>query len=221
MSALPRLRTLWSCQENPAPNLLVLLPGAYIRPEDFLEQGFPEAAARQAQHLDLCFVDLDLEQISGGQALAALHEQILGPARKTHTKIWLGGISLGGLLSLCYAADYPGQVDGLCLLAPYPGSRITTRTIAAAGGLQAWQPDAAALEDPEFRVWHWLRSPPPQMPVFIGYGQEDRFAEGMAQVAACFPPDCSAQVPGAHDWAAWTPLWEQFLARNFFPGPQT
>ncbi len=215
MTALPALRCHWV--RDGAPSLLVLLPGAYIRPGDFLTQGFPDAVARAGQHLDLCFVDLDLEQISGGQALAALHEQILAPARSRHTRVWLGGISLGGLLSLCYAADYPGQLDGLCLLAPYPGSRITARTIASAGGLQHWQADADALQDPEFRVWHWLRSPPPDLPVFVGYGREDRFAPGMDELAGCFPPGCCARVPGGHDWSAWRPLWEQFLAQAPFP----
>lgn len=201
-----------------ASTLLVLLPGAYMTAADFATAGFFDAIARRRLALDLVAVDLDLEAISSGAALPALQAQILAPARNQgYSQVWLGGISLGGLLALCHNADTPGAVDGLCLLAPYPGSRLTTNAIARAGGLGVWQASAEELSDPEFRAWQWLQKPPADFPVFVGYGTEDRFAAGMAQIAGCFPQDARCAIPGDHDWPVWQVLWEHFLDSGKLP----
>lgn len=206
------------CRSVGAPALLVLLPGAYMTPEHFAENGFLDAADRRQLALDLVAVDLKLDAISDGSALAAVHQDILVPARALYGQVWLGGVSLGGLLALCQAADVPASVDGLCLLAPYPGSRLTTNAIARAGGLGQWQPAASELDDHEFRVWHWLRRPPVGLPVFVGYGRDDRFAAGMRQIAECFPPAARRVLPGGHDWPVWHDLWEHFLDLGHFAG---
>lgn len=199
---------------GPADTLLVLLPGAYMAPEDFLAGGVDAAPGR----FDLALPALDLAVISGGTALAAVHGDVLAPARAGgYQRIWLGGISLGGLLALAYAADGLGPVDGLCLLAPYPGSRITQAAIAAGGGPGVWAPTAEQLADPEFRVWAWLPRRPASLPVFCGYGAADRFADGMAGLAATLAVPAAVR-PGGHDWPAWTALWRDFLAGDWLPG---
>lgn len=203
-------------QQNGAEALLVLLPGAYMTPEHYVEHCFPAVAERRLS-LDLIAVDLGLDAVSGGDAIPAIVDQILIPARATYRRVWLGGISLGGLLALCLNTDHPGLVDGLCLIAPYPGSRLTTNAIARAGGLADWQPSADQLTDPEFRLWQWLKAPPAGLPAFVGYGRDDRFAPGMAQIAECFPAAARAVVAGDHDWPAWRCLWENFLDRGHFP----
>ena len=209
----PALRTLG--QSSGAPTLIVLLPGAYMTPEDYEKAGFFSAVAKRKLAVDILAVDLDLSRISEGSALPALQAEILEPARRRYAKLWLGGISLGGLLTLCHNADTPGSVDGLCLLAPYPGSRLTTNAIARAGGLDAWQATAEQLTDPEFRMWRWLQQPPGGLPVFVGYGSEDRFAGGMRQIAERFPAADRHTVPGGHDWPVWQQLWEHFLDRGY------
>ena len=199
-----------------APNLIVLLPGAYMTPEDFESNGFFDAVSKRRLALDVIAVDLDLSLISGDSAIDDLYREILDPCcRNGYQEIWLGGISLGGLLALACCADMPGHIDGLCLLAPYPGSRLTTDAIARAGGLARWQATADELADPEFRIWRWLRQAPVDLQVFIGYGSEDRFAGGMKKIADCFPPTASMVLPGGHDWPVWKTLWENFLDRHF------
>lgn len=199
-----------------AETLLVLLPGAYMTAGDYAVQFFP-AVERRGLKLDLAAVDLGLDAVSAGDALPAVLEQILRPARQTHRQVWLGGISLGGLLALGLTADHPGAVDGLCLIAPYPGSRLTTNAIARSGGLDAWQPTAEELNDPEFRAYRWLKAPPAALPAFVGYGSEDRFATGMQAIAERFPPAARCAVPGNHDWPAWCNLWEHFLDSGLIP----
>lgn len=193
-----------------ASTLLVMLPGAYMTAEDYAARFFPLLEQRGLT-LDMLAVDLGLDAVSAGDALPAVLAQILRPARQTHRQVWLGGISLGGLLALGLAADHPDAIDGLCLIAPYPGSRLTTNAIARAGGLDAWQPTAEQLGDPEYRVYNWLKAPPADLPSFVGYGSEDRFADGMRAIAERFPPDARLAVPGNHDWPAWCELWEHFL----------
>jgi len=209
-----KLRTV-NCISG-APNLIVFLPGAYMTPEDFESNGFFDTVTRRRLALDVIAVDLDLSAISGGSAVRDLHSGILEPGRRHgYQKIWLGGISLGGFLALACCADWPGHVDGLCLLAPYPGSQLTSNAIASAGGLARWQATADELADPEFRIWHWLRQAPVDFPVFIGYGSEDRFAGGIKRIVDCFPPAASMALPGGHDWPVWKTLWENFLDRHF------
>lgn len=201
------------CVRHEAGNdtLLVMLPGAYMQAEDFLREGCIETVKAAGADLDLCFPALDLSAITGGEAMPAVVDQLLVPARQRYAKVWLGGISLGGELAMLQAAQTPALVDGLCLLAPYPGSRITLNALAAAGGVDAWEPTPAQLRDPEFRLWQWLKQPPATMPVFVGYGEADRFAAGMAQVASRFAHAVSMTVPGPHDWTAWRPLWQAFV----------
>ena len=193
-----------------AATLLVMLPGAYMTAEDYAARFFPLLEQRGLA-LDMLAVDLGLDAVSAGDALPAVLAQILRPARQTHRQVWLGGISLGGLLALGLAADHPDAIDGLCLIAPYPGSRLTTNAIARAGGLDAWQPTAEQLGDPEYRVYNWLKAPPAGLPSFVGYASEDRFADGMRAIAERFPPTARRTVPGNHDWPAWCELWEYFL----------
>lgn len=208
------LRTLR--QSCGAATLMVLLPGAYMTPEDYEKEGFFHAVAERGLPLDLVAVDLDLSAISEGSALPAVQAEILQPARaQGYEKIWLGGISLGGLLALCHHADTPGAVDGLCLLAPYPGSRLTTNAIARAGGLAQWQASPEEMGDPEFRAWRWLQKPPPEFPVYVGYGSEDRFAGGMKQIAECFPVAARHAIAGGHEWPVWQLLWAHFLDSGY------
>ena len=103
--------------EQGADELLVLLPGAYMKPEGFVAAGFFSAVQRRQLALDVTVVDIDLATISGGQALPAIRAGVIAPARPRYRRITLGGISLGGFLSLALAADHPGEIDGLCLLA--------------------------------------------------------------------------------------------------------
>jgi pimeloyl-ACP methyl ester carboxylesterase len=203
--------------ERGAADLLVLLPGAYMRPEDFVEADFFGEVQRRGLALDLCAVAIDMATVSDGRAADAVRQQILAPARSTHQRVWLGGISLGGLMSMEITACHPQLVDGLCLMAPYPGSRLVTNAIERAGGIDAWQPGVEALRDPDTRVWNWLKAPPPAMPVFVGHGRLDRFAQGMAQIAERFPPASRHVVEGDHDWPAWRVLWSRFLEAGHFP----
>lgn len=218
-------------EEAAAPTCIVLLPGAYHFPEDFLAAGFDRKVQARGLPVDLQFVDPELEHLGDHRFRQRLREDILKPARaRGCTSLWLAGISLGGFMALDYAASHPGDLDGLCLLAPYLGTRLTMREIAAASGLAAWRGGTSAIDDEEREVWRFIqaqaahrrqpdaeRAPPhiPALNLYLGYGADDRFAAAHRLMAAALPASVTKVVPGRHDWDTWTMLWEDFLDARF------
>jgi hypothetical protein len=203
------------CYSQGAPDVLVLLPGAQMHPADVESGGLP---ALMPGTLDLIVPGLHLDPTGRSDAVRRLAHDVLAPLAGRYRHLWLAGISLGGLLALRYAqtagadADAGDGLRGLCLLAPYPGSRLVTNHIARAGGLQAWQPTPAQRADPEYALWAGLRAGQPRLPTFIGWGRADRFAAGMGAVADLLPQAARHEADGGHDWQAWRPLWRSALA---------
>jgi pimeloyl-ACP methyl ester carboxylesterase len=200
-----------------AATRLVLLPGAYQALEELPAQGFVAAVRRRGIAADISCVDVEFASLTDRSALAQLQATIIEPARAAGCRcIWLGGISLGGYLSLQYVAERSGArhapVDGLCLLAPYLGNRMVIAEITQAGGPGAWTPDELALIEEERRIWRFIKtlheSP---MRCHLGYGREDRFAAAHALMATVLPPGDVDVVTGGHDWPTWLKLWENFL----------
>lgn len=191
---------------------MVWLPGAYQGAKDFLEAGFAHAVQTRRIALDLVFVDLELEYLDDRRALRQLRSDIILPAVKAGVSIRLGGISLGGLFALDYAASHAEDIDGLCLLAPYLGSRILTAEIARAPGLAAWQPGTLAETDEERRIWGYIKSRQTDArPLYLGFGQDDRFSEAHRLLAATLSAADVDEIPGGHDWPTWSRLWENYL----------
>jgi pimeloyl-ACP methyl ester carboxylesterase len=195
---------------------MVWLPGAYHGAQDFVTAGFAQAVHARQLSLDLVFIDMELEHVGDRSTLQKLHSDIVSPARAAGISIWLGGISLGGMFALNYAASHPDEVDGLCLLAPYLGNRIVINEIAGAPGLAAWQPGKLAEADEERRLWNYVKnrhagSPP----LYLGFGREDRFSAAHELLAATLPADSVDVIPGGHEWPVWCSLWENFLDSRF------
>jgi pimeloyl-ACP methyl ester carboxylesterase len=196
-----------------APTLAVLLPGAYDTPEDFQREGFIAAVRERALPVDVVLADMNLECITDGTALALLRDTIINPARRAgYREIWLTGISIGGFMATLYADHHPGEVDGLCLIAPYPGNRMITAEISAGGGILGWSPGEIAADDHERRVWRWLKNHGARSPTLhLGYGSKDRFAAAHSAMAAALPPERVYVLPGGHDWRTWRDIWMRFL----------
>lgn len=202
-----------------APALLVLLPGALQQPEQLLEQGYAGAVRERGLALDIALLDPGLRTINeatDGSAAQRL-DAVLQAARRDYATIWLAGISLGGFMALAHAARYPGRVQGLCLLSPYPGNRLLTGAIATAGGPAAWAAHSGQDGDDEERVWRWLArngqaGGAPE--IHFGFAAQDRFAAGQRLMAATLPPARVELIEGDHDWPSWRILWNGFLDRN-------
>ena len=199
-----------------APTRMVWLPGAYHAARDFLAAGFAAAVRTRRRALDLLFVEMEFAHLGDRSALQRLRSDIVLPARAAGVSIWLGGISLGGLFALDYAASYPDELDGLCLLAPYLGNRILTTEIARAPGVAAWQPGELAQSDEQRRIWRYIKSRRADSPpLYLGFGQADRFSAAHRLLAATLPVDAVDVIAGGHEWSTWSRLWENYLDSHF------
>lgn len=191
-----------------------MLPGAYDTPDDFIAQGFD----RVARDAGFAFraVATDLTAVADGRLVHRVLEEVIAPARDQGFKrVLLGGISIGGLVAMTCADAAPEAVDGLVLIAPYPGNRSITRAISAAGGIRHWTPGDLATDDGELRGWRALKhlggaSPPA---VWLGYGLQDRFAPGHGLMAEALSPCQVVTKTGGHDWPTWLALWQTMLTR--------
>ena len=210
------MRSIFSAANSQleAPTQVIWLPGAYHRAQDFEQEGFARAVKQRRKSVDLRFVDLEMQHLNDLDALERLHSEIIGPARASGASVWLAGISLGGLVALDYASTHSDEIDGLCLLAPYLGNRMLINEIAAAG-LGAWEPGELAESDAERRIWRYIKTRVDSRPMFLGYGQDDRFSTAHALLAAALPANSVFVVAGGHEWHTWTRLWENFLDSHF------
>jgi pimeloyl-ACP methyl ester carboxylesterase len=163
--------------------------------------------------LDLVFVDPQFQHVTDRSMLERLRE---GPVRDALAagceSVWLAGVSLGAFLGLAFAERYRGEVDGVCLIAPYLGTRIVTKEITRAGGAAGWDPGTVADDDEDRRVWRFLVSGTQRgVELWLGYGRDDRFADSQQILARALPPESVTRVDGAHDWPTWQKLWGAFL----------
>ena len=91
--------------------LVVMLPGAYSVPRDFIDQGFVSRLHAQGFAVDVALADAHLGYAENGTLLERLRDDVIVPAqREGYRRIWLVGISLGGFASLGFA-DAATRVD--------------------------------------------------------------------------------------------------------------
>ena len=200
---------------------LVMLPGAGDVAQDLVEQGFLSALRRRGIAADAWMADVPFDRYLDGSFAVQLERDVLAPLRGPgRARIWMMGISLGGMAALSAARRHPGAIEGLILLAPFLGTRGRIAEVAAAGGLRKWQPGAVSPADDELQVLSWLRdyrAGDPVLPrVHLGYGIDDRYAPASELLARELPRAQVVSVEGEHDWATWLKLWEILLDGNVF-----
>jgi pimeloyl-ACP methyl ester carboxylesterase len=208
-------------QKSAGRVMLVMLPGVKDRAQDFVRHGFIQAIRDRGWPVDVAAANAHLGYYLGHNVVERLEEDVIAPARTAgHRRIWLMGVSLGGLGALNHARAHPGAIEGVILLAPYLGARGTVARIVRAGGLAQWQPGEIAPDDEESLLLAWIKSYRPgdsALPtVFLGYGTQDRFAPASTLLAQVLPASHVVPIEGGHEWAAWKKLWELLLDRDMF-----
>ena len=192
---------------------IVLLPGAYHALGQFRSAGFDQALRERQLPIELILAQPALEHLNDRRWLGELRREIIAPARARGGRLWLGGISLGGFMALRFAAEGADGLDGLCLLAPYLGSRIVAAEVAAQG-LANFRTGTLDEDDDERRVWRFVQRLPTMAgapSVFLGLGSADRFADTQRLLAAALPAASTQVQDGGHDWPVWRALWDRFL----------
>jgi pimeloyl-ACP methyl ester carboxylesterase len=199
--------------QRPGPARILLLPGARERSDGFAHAGFHDAVRERGLAIDLEYCELEFEHVTDRSMLDRLRSGPVAAARAAgYEAVWLAGVSMGGFMALCYAEQYPRDLNGVCLIAPYLGTRIISREIGLAGGVAGWRPGVIAAEDEDRRIWHFIKSRGAVRPaLYLGYGRDDRFADSQQLLAGALPPDRVDLVSGAHDWPVWRQIWNRFL----------
>jgi S-formylglutathione hydrolase FrmB len=199
-------------QTDPALTL-ALLSGTYSEPEDFVREGFPAAVRDHGIDAEIVMAEVRAAWFADGSIVERIHESVVMPARsRGRSRIWLAGISLGGLAALSYAARHAGQVAGIVLISPYPATRDVLREMEAAGGPGHWKPVIPPQGDLEREAWLWLADTSgDKPPVHCYFASGDRFASGQRRMAETLSPQRVREIPGGHDWSAWRALWAEFL----------
>ena len=119
--------------------LVVMLAGVGIEASEFSERGLVGVLHERNPSVDVIATRPDLDLYLDGNLAAALHRDVVDPARmQGYARLWMLGISLGGMGALHYASIHPVEIEGLILLAPFLGTQGTVAEISATGGLAAW-----------------------------------------------------------------------------------
>jgi pimeloyl-ACP methyl ester carboxylesterase len=196
-----------------AGNLIVMLPGLRDFPADFVAEGFVAAVRQRQLDADITLLDAHVGYYNERQIVSRLHDEVIAPARaRGYERIWLVGISLGGLGSLLYSQAHPQDITGFYAMAPYLGEKSTVKDVTTQG-LAQWQPaEPEPMGTPAWRLAQAYLSGGAGLPRgHIGYGADDRFAQANALWATALPPGHRYVVEGGHDWRTWKALWERFL----------
>ena len=171
---------------------MIWLPGAYHAAQDFLDGrlrggGAPAASAPRSalRRSGIRAPGRSQPRCSSCGPRSCCRRATAG------VSVWLAGISLGGLIALDYAASYPDELDGLCLLAPYLGNRMLTAEIAARARARR-AGSRANLRKPTQNAEYGAiskRGAPTRGRCTWASGSDDRFAAAHELLAATLPAD--------------------------------
>jgi pimeloyl-ACP methyl ester carboxylesterase len=205
--------------------LFVFLPGRRDRASDFARRGFVAMAQSCIPGLDCVAVDATIGYYLDASVANRLQGEIIEPARRLgYREIWLVGVSMGGLGAFFHEREYPGEVNGLILLAPFLGDDLKLfAEIDAAGGAVAWArgqlPAAAHGNKPEFQreLWRFLgrmhTDPQCHLQIWMAYGDADWLLPGIERLKNVIPAECVLKLKGGHTWDVWTTGFSEILAR--------
>lgn len=216
---IAQVQEVLSCGK-PAKHLVLLLPGLFDQPADFVAEGFVQAVRSRQLDVDLTLLDAHIGYYNERQIVDRLRREVVAPARaRGYQSIWLVGISLGGFGSLLYSQAHPQDVTGFLAIAPFLGDKGLLREIEEAGGVGPWRPtgDPSRLGEEAWRLAQGYLAGDSGLPQgHLGYGVSDRFAPANALFAQVLLPSHRYTAPGGHDWPAWNQVWAQFLDSGVF-----
>jgi pimeloyl-ACP methyl ester carboxylesterase len=206
-----------------ATRLVVVLPGRGDDVAALRRSGMVEAIQAAWPDADVVLTGLALGYYMEGRAAQRLHEEVIVPAkRRGYREVWLAGASMGGMGALMYDRLYPGEADGLVLLAPYLGERPLLDEIASAGGVAGWNagavPASVDAQNYQRELWRhlqgWSRDPAKAGNVWLAYGDEDRLRDAMPLLTPLLRADHVLVREGGHAWTVWSPATRDILARE-------
>lgn len=196
--------------------LLVFMRGIGGSHHSFAEEGLVADIWAHGLPFDVAVPNAHFGYYGDHHLIARLKKDVIDPARaRGYQKIWLIGVSMGGLGSLLYLMERPQDIEGVYLIAPFLGTQLFLEEIEAAGGVRQWNPGNYRAEDDWQRMlWDWLKTAivdHPDKIVYLGYGSDDPYKRGHQLLGALLPPDRVYAIDGGHDYETFKSLWKIFL----------
>ena len=201
-----------------APVLMIMLPPFDSTSEDFITKGFVKIVKESNLVADILLANAHFGYYKNRCVEDRLYEDVILKAKKDgYKKIWLIGISMGGVGSLVYLRKYSETIDGVLLLSPFLAQPEIADEIKNAGGFRKWEPkEKIEFEKDELRaVWVWLKNyfvNREKLPkLFLGFGKDDIFSESYHLLAEIVEKDKLLIIDGGHDWKTWHDLFRYFM----------
>lgn len=206
--------------QQKAHRLVVVLPGRSDDLDALKRSGVAEAIQEAWPDADVILAELAMPYYTDRIAPRRLHDEVIAPARRRgYTQIWLSGASLGGMGTLLYARDYPDDIDGAVLLAPYLGEPEILKEIQDAGGISRWNPGPPQAGDDAWQreLWRhlqsWTRKPEATRNIWVVYGDRDPLREAMPLLEPLLLKQHILIRPGGHTWRMWSPAMGEVLSK--------
>ena len=111
---------------QPAQRLVVVLPGRADDLDALERSGVVADPQRAWPDADVVLAELRLGDYRAGDAMQRLHDTVVARRQRGYRQLWFVGASLGGMGSALYDRTYPGELDGIVLLAPPRRERRST-----------------------------------------------------------------------------------------------
>jgi len=192
--------------------LVIVLPGRGDDLAGLKATGIAAVIQEQMPDAEVVLVGLTFPYYTEGRSVQRLHEEIVLPARaRGRSEVYLAGASMGGMGVLLYEREYPNQLSGLVLMAPYMGGAAVIEEIRAAGGLRHWRagprPDQVNGDNVAREEWRvaqsWLDNPGRAQRVWLICGQGDAFHPAAQLLGALLPAGNYIAPAGGHSWRVW------------------
>jgi pimeloyl-ACP methyl ester carboxylesterase len=201
---------------------LVMLPGAKNTPQQFMEHGFIRALRERDLAVDAMALNAHENYYLDRKEIEMLLLDALDEVKAMgYRRVWMLGISLGGLGAMLSTLQRMADIEGLLLLAPFLGTRGIVAEVAAAGGLQQGGLEAGGDMERQFLAELGTAIADASFPgIYLGYGLGDRFLGASELLSACLPPHRVLTASGGHDWDTWRRLWNGLLDKQPFALPK-
>lgn len=186
----------------------------------FRVEGFVDAV--QSRHLpyDMVAPNAHPGYYQERSLVERLRDDVILPAKASgYDKVWIVGVSMGGLGALLYLKVHPEDIAGVVVLGPYLGNKEILDEIVAAGGVRHWEPgDYDPDEQWQRMLWDWLKHYPNRdpecAPIIMGLATEDLYYKGHQLLAATLPPDRVIETGGKHRLKTFKGIWDMVLERQ-------
>jgi len=196
--------------------LVVLVPTVGGNGKLYEQQGLIDVCRKYGARADIMAIDIQPTLYLNKRVVKKLKRHVIDPAKsRGYEHIFLAGTSLGGHAVLLYAMEYPEDIEGVFLVAPFVSDPFVVKIIRQAGGLQKWNACPSYAWGYSCDLWKsirvYLADPARRASTFLGYGTQDRFVKSCQLLADVLPPENVFTAPGGHSWATWHMLWDAML----------